>query len=137
MVILSCLDLLVGHLTALRLLAEQVCLGEYQHHWLVRFDLRNLVLPPVNIIERVWVWHRHTYHKHVRAPVLSGTIDTKMIVSARVMDLDIDLDFLDVLGTAEDIKHGRLVILREAILQVVAYEARFADRSVADKHDFN
>ena len=60
-----------------------------------------------------------------------------MIISTRVMDLDIDLDFLDVLGTAEDIKHGRLVILREAILQVVAYEARFADRSVADKHDFN
>ena len=46
-----------------------------------------------------------------------------MIVSTGVMDLDIDLLFLDGLGTAVDIKHGRLIILREAILKVVANEA--------------
>ena len=52
------------------------------------------------------------------------------------MDLHINLDFLNVLGAAVDIKYGRLVILREAILKIVAYEARFSDSSVADKHNF-
>ena len=55
-----------------------------------------------------------------------------MIVSARVMNLNIDLDFVNGLGTAVDIKHCRLEILRVAIFEVVTYEARFSDSSVAD-----
>ena len=59
-----------------------------------------------------------------------------MLISAGVMDLNLDLGFLDVFDAAVDVKHRRLVVIREAILQVVANEAGFADRGVADEHDF-
>ena len=60
-----------------------------------------------------------------------------MLISAGVMDLDLDLLFLDVFGAAEDIEDCRLVVFGEAILQVVANQAGFTDRSVANEHDFN
>ena len=60
-----------------------------------------------------------------------------MLISAGVMDLDLDLLFLDIFGAAEDIENCWLVVFGEAILQVVANQAGFADRSVANEHDLN
>ena len=60
-----------------------------------------------------------------------------MLISAGIMNLNLDLRFLDSLGAAVDVKHCRLVVFAEAILNVVANEAGFADRGVADEHDFD
>ena len=50
-----------------------------------------------------------------------------MVISARIVDLQLNLLLFDVLGAPENIKHGRLIILRENIFEVVSNEAGFAD----------
>ena len=53
------------------------------------------------------------------------------------MDLELNLLLLHVLGASENIKHGRLVVLSENVLEVVANKAGFADGGVADEHNFD
>ena len=60
-----------------------------------------------------------------------------MFISARIVDLELNLLLLDVLGASVDIKHGRLVILLEFVLKVVFNEAGLADGGVADEHNFD
>ena len=60
-----------------------------------------------------------------------------MFISARIVDLELNLLLLDVLGASVDIEHGRLVILLEFVLKVVFNEAGLADGGVADEHNFD
>ena len=57
--------------------------------------------------------------------VLSLPIDTQVFISTRIVDLDLYLTTFDVLGAPVHIQHGRLVLLRELIMEIVANQARF------------
>ena len=70
-------------------------------------------------------------HEHVRILVLNLTIDTEMLVTGGIVNLDLDLLLLDVLDAPVDIEHGRFVILGEAVVQVVRDQARLTDSSVS------
>ena len=47
------------------------------------------------------------------------------------MYLNIYLVSLDVLGASVDVQHGRLIVLRELIMEIVVNQTRFSDSSVA------
>ena len=57
--------------------------------------------------------------------VLGLTIGTQMFVTARIVNLKLNLASFDVLCAPVHIQHGRLVLLRELIMEVVANQARF------------
>ena len=58
-----------------------------------------------------------------------------MLVARSIVDLNLNLLVIDVLGAAEDVEHSRLVILSELVLQEVRDEARLTYRRVTDKHE--
>ena len=60
-----------------------------------------------------------------------------MLVAARIMDLDVDLLFLDVLDASIDVEHGGLVLLREVVLQIVANQAGLSNGRIANQNDFD
>ena len=64
-------------------------------------------------------------------------IDTEMVISACVMDLDFYLLAFDVLCAPVHVQHGRLVLLRELIVQIVVDQARFSDRGVTHEDQFD
>ena len=70
-------------------------------------------------------------HEHVRILVLNLTIDTEMLITGGIVDLDLDLLLLDVLDAPVDIEYGRFVILGKAVVQVVRDQARLTDSSVS------
>ena len=135
LLILRLLNHFVSHRVVAHLL--QVRLGEHQHHRHIRLNLLDLTLPPLDVLEGLWRVDRHADHKYVCILVLSRSIHAQVLISAGVMNLDLDLLFLDIFGAAEDIENCWLVVFGEAILQVVANQAGFADRSVANEHDLN
>ena len=57
--------------------------------------------------------------KHITAFVLLFPVDTEVLVTGRITDLELDLILVDVLGAAVDVKHGGLVLLAEFVPQVV------------------
>ena len=59
-----------------------------------------------------------------------------MLVARGIVDLNLNLLVIDVLGAAEDIEDSRLVILSELVLQEVRDEAGLTYRGVTDKHEF-
>ena len=115
---------------------RKIRLRQHEHHrgsWLNILDLQ---LPIIYVFEGILRVDRHADHKYVGIFELRRTVHAQMLISAGVVDLNHDLGFLDVFDALVDVKHRRLVVIREAILQVVANEAGFADRGVADEHDF-
>ena len=60
-----------------------------------------------------------------------------MLVAASIMDLNVDLLFLDVLDASVDVEHGGLVLLREVVLQIVANQASLTNGRIANQYDFD
>ena len=78
-----------------------------------------------------------TYHEDIGALVLGLTIDIKVFIATRVMYLNIYLVSLDVLRASVDVQHGRLIVLRELVMEVVVNQTRFPDSSVAHEDQLN
>ena len=55
--------------------------------------------------------------------VLGLTIGTQMFITARIVNLKLNLAAIDVLRAPVHIQHGRLVLLRELIMEVVVDQA--------------
>ena len=76
-------------------------------------------------------------HEDVGAHILGPAIDTEVLITTRIMDLNLYLLFLDIFGALVDVKYCRLVILRERIVEIVTDQARFTNGGVADEHYFD
>ena len=61
----------------------------------------------------------------------------KLLISACIVNFDLNLSTFHIFGAFVDIEHSWLVIFIEHIVQVVSNKASFSDGSVAHKHDFN
>ena len=75
-------------------------------------------------------------HEDVGAHILGSAIDTEVLITTRIMDLNLYLLFLDIFGALVDVKYCRLVILRERIVEIVTDQARFSNGGVTDEHYF-
>lgn len=51
------------------------------------------------------------------------------------MDFNLDLLLEDLLHALENIEYGRLVVLREAVMEVVGDEARLADSGITNEDE--
>lgn len=77
-----------------------------------------------------------TNHENVGVLVLHLTIHAEMLVTAGIVNFDLDLLLLHVLDAPVDVEHGRFVILGEAVVEVVRDQARLTDRSVSRQDEF-
>lgn len=91
----------------------------------------------MDVIQRVTAVYRDADHEYICFLELNLAIRAQVVISARIVDLELNLLLLDVLGASEDIEHGRLVIVCENVLEVVFNEAGLADGGVADEHNFD
>ena len=125
MVIFGLLDLLIGH--RIVNVFDQVGFSQDKHDWLMGLCDSDFILPVGDVVQAVAVVGGHANHENVSITVLRLSIDPKMLVSACIMNFDSYLLFLDVFRPSVDIQDGRLVILRETILQVIANQAGFTN----------
>ena len=63
--------------------------------------------------------------------VLGLTIGSQMVITTRIVDLELHLTTFDVLGALVYIKHGRLVLLRELIVEIVVNQASFTNGGIS------
>ena len=57
--------------------------------------------------------------------VLGLTIHTQMVITTRIVNLELYLAAFDVLRAPVHIQHGRLILFRELIMEVVVNQACF------------
>lgn len=58
-----------------------------------------------------------------------------MLITGCVMDFNLDLLLEDLLHALENIEYGRLVVLREAVMEVVGDEARLTDSGITNEDE--
>ena len=94
-------------------------------------DALDFILPLFNAFIRSLAVDGDANNEDIGALVLGLPIDTQMLISTSIVDLNLYLTAFDVLGAPVDVQHGRLVTLRELIVEVVMNQARFSDGGVA------
>ena len=112
----------------------QIDRGGGRCYWLHSLNVLNLDLPSVHRLERFLVVACDADHEAVSSPVLNFTVDAKMLITAGIVDLDLDLVLLDGFDAPIYIQYRRFVVLRERIVKVVRDETRFTNRRVSDQH---
>ena len=60
-----------------------------------------------------------------------------MLISTRIMDLNLDLAVIDVLCALVHVQHGWLILLRERIVEVIVNQARFTDGGISHENHFD
>ena len=78
---------------------------------------------------------RDANQEAVRILILHLSVDSEMLVARSIVDLNLNLLAIDVLGAAEDVEDSRLVFIGERVLQEVRDEAGLTYRGVADEHE--
>ena len=126
---LSSLELLEVDITI------HITLCEDKEEWSLLGDRPDLCLPLVNVFEGVLIVHSDADHEDVGVLVLDLAILGKVVITASVVDLEVDLLLVDALGSRVHIKHSWLIVLSKGVMQVVGDEARFADTSITDEHE--
>ena len=58
-----------------------------------------------------------------------------MLITGCVMDFNLDLLLEDLLHALENIEYGRLVVLREAVMEVVDDEARLTGSVITNEDE--
>ena len=112
----------------------QVGLCEDERDGLLGLDIRNFGLPSRDALEGGLLIAGDANHEAVRVLVLHFAVDSEMLITGRVVDLDFQLLLLNILDALVDIKHGRLVVLAERVVQIVGDEAGLAHGRVACQH---
>ena len=113
----------------------QVSLGQDECRGFSNLGLLNFFLPIFDIIKGVFTVGGCANHKGVRILELGLAVDTEMLVTWSIVDFDLDLPILDVLGPPVDIEDGRLVFLAEDVVNVVPDQARLTDFSVSYQNE--
>ena len=122
-VLLGC-DHSLGH--GVVRVVKQVLLGQADHNGGAGDDTSDLTGPLGHIFAGFFGVYRDTDNEDVCAHILHFAVLGEGCVAARIVDLDLNLLLPDILRPAVQIEHGRLVILRKLIVQVVPYKARLA-----------
>ena len=133
MILLRLFQLVIRHGLLFYHVIEQVRLREHKNDRDLSADdgVLDLSLPLADAVVRDLVVDGAADHEDIGAMVLSLPIDTQVFISTRIVDLDLYLTAFDVLGAPVHIQHGRLVLLRELIVEVIVNQARFSDRGVS------
>ena len=58
-----------------------------------------------------------------------------MLITGCVMDFNLDLLLEDLLHALENIEYGRLVVLSEAVMEVVGDETRLTDSGITSEDE--
>ena len=111
---------------------HEIALRQDKHDRLHCFDVLNLNLPSIHVIERFLAVASYANHETVSAPVLHFSVDTKMLITTSVVDLDLELVLLDGLDATINVQYRWLVVLSKGIVKVVSNETRFTDRCVSN-----
>ena len=115
----------------------QILFGQADYDGRLGDDLTDLIRPSGHVVTG---WHRidsDADNEHVSMRVLHLSVLAQVLIAARIMDLDVDLLFLDVLDASIDVEHGGLVLLREVVLQIVANQAGLTNGRIANQYDFD
>ena len=112
----------------------EIALRQDKHDGLRSLNILNLDLPPIYVLKRFFVVASYANHEAVSTPVLHFSVDAEVLITTGVMNLNLELVLLNSLYAAIHIQHGRLVVLRERIVEVVGDETRLTDRCVSNKH---
>ena len=80
------------------------------------FDFAHFGLPLFNVSNRGWLVHSAAQKEQIGVFVHDLAIGAQVVVSARVVNLELDLLFLDTFGASVNIKHSWLVVLCELIV---------------------
>ena len=102
---------------------DEILFGEDEHDRFLALDLLNFVAPLVDTFQTCSVVGCDTDHEGIGVLILYLTINTEMVISTRIVDLNLNLSLLQVFGTLVDIQYGRLVIVCVLILQIIGYQA--------------
>ena len=113
---------------------SEIAFGAYEHDRRVLANLPDLCAPALHAVQTDLVVDGHAEHEAVGPVVADLAVYTKVWIAAVVMDLELDLLTLELLGTAENIKYVRLVCLIEDLLLVVHDQTRLTHGAIADKH---
>ena len=115
----------------------EIALGAYEYDRRVLANLPDLCPPALHAVQTDMVVDGDTEHEAVGLVVANLPIHTKVWIATVVMDLELDLLPLKLLGPAEDIKYVRLVGLVEDLLLVIHDQTRLTHGAVADEHKLN
>ena len=99
--------------------------------------LIDLILPLADVVVRDHVIDGDAKHEDIGLLVLGLAIDTKMVIATRIVDLNLHLTAFDVLRAPVHIQYGRLVLIRELIMEVVMNQARFTYGCVSNENHFD
>lgn len=116
---------------------SEIAFGAYEHDRRVLANLPDLCAPALHAVQTDLVVDGHAEHEAVGLVVADLTVNTKVWIAAVVMDLELDLLPLKLLGPAENIKYVRLVGLVEDLLLVIHDQTRLTHGAIADKHKLN
>ena len=112
----------------------QVPLCQDQEDRFLALNFHDFRLPLANVFKWLWNVACDANHEAVSVLILHFSVDSKMLVAGSIVNFNLYLLAIDVLGAAEDVEDSRLVIITELVLQEVRDEAWLAYRGVADKH---
>ena len=107
------LDVLESNTFILFQCIQEIALRQDEHDWLHSLNVLNLNLPSVHGLERFLVVACDADHEAVRTPVLNLTVDAKMLITAGIVDLDLDLVLLDGFDAPIHIQYRGFVVLRK------------------------
>ena len=60
-----------------------------------------------------------------------------MVISASIIDLDVDASPVDILQSFIDVENGRLVVVREVVIFVIPDQGGLANRCASYEHHFD
>ena len=113
---------------------SEVALGAHEHDWRVLADLPDLGAPALHAVQTDLIVDGDAEHEAVRPVVADLSIHTKMRITAVIVDFELDLLSLELLGPTEDIKNVRLVSLIKDLLLVIHDQTGLTHSAVTDEH---
>ena len=112
----------------------EIALRQDEHDGLRSLNILNLDLPSIHVLKRFFVVASYANHEAVRTPVLHFAVDAEVLITTRIVNLDLELVLVDGLDATIHVQYGRLIVFRERIVEVVSDETRLTDRCVSNKH---
>ena len=94
----------------------------------------DLSLPSAHVFQGLLIVAGHADHECVSVLVLYLAVDTEVLVTTGIVDLELELLILDILKASEHIKHSRFVVIVVRIVQVIRDHARLTSACVTDQH---
>ena len=116
-----------------RVVVSDVLLSGDEEDGGILFNFSDLSLPLVAVLNG-FVLHGAAEEEQVGVLVDDLTVGAQVVVTARIVDLKLDLLLPDSLDASVNVEHCRLVHIGELVVQVVRDEARFTHGCVTNQH---